>query len=215
MGRSASLFLLLAHAVTSSAAGGDFGGVHAPSTLQLRGNFASHAPLRLRGGGIPFLSNIFGGGPKTPGPRIIIAGAPASGKGTQCEFLVKTFGVPPGSRIFADRKPFGTSVRWKTGKVPRRRERRTATVQGAACRVVGIVVEEIENNLKWGRFRRILSRSPGHGAQHSPVYECIVRSFVFGEWRWCGRWCISRRATRFGSRFVTPQTLDTPLNPIP
>lgn len=27
------------------------------------------------------------------GPKIIISGAPASGKGTQCEFIVKKFGV--------------------------------------------------------------------------------------------------------------------------
>jgi hypothetical protein len=31
--------------------------------------------------------------PVAPGPRVIIAGAPASGKGTQCEELVKEFGV--------------------------------------------------------------------------------------------------------------------------
>ena len=29
----------------------------------------------------------------TPAPKIVIAGAPASGKGTQCELIVKRFGV--------------------------------------------------------------------------------------------------------------------------
>jgi len=38
----------------------------------------------------PCLSQCLG---QTTGPRIIIAGAPASGKGTQCEFITKQFGV--------------------------------------------------------------------------------------------------------------------------
>ena len=31
--------------------------------------------------------------PKKEAPKIIIAGAPGSGKGTQCEFIVKKYGV--------------------------------------------------------------------------------------------------------------------------
>jgi adenylate kinase len=55
--------------------------------------------LRLRGGG--FLSAITEKCasmlPSSPqvaaGPKVIISGAPASGKGTQCEFIVSRFGV--------------------------------------------------------------------------------------------------------------------------
>jgi len=41
------------------------------------------------------LSKLFGSEEKKPmaTPKIIIAGAPASGKGTQCEFIVQKFGV--------------------------------------------------------------------------------------------------------------------------
>eukprot|EP00960_Hanusia_phi_P060298 764465-Hanusia_phi.AAC.1 len=47
----------------------------------------SHSPnnLRLRGGSRTTLAMA--------APRIIISGAPASGKGTQCEYIVEKFGV--------------------------------------------------------------------------------------------------------------------------
>jgi hypothetical protein len=53
--------------------------------------------LRLRGGG-NVLSKLQEFREKLPlvqrsGPKIIISGAPASGKGTQCELIVEKFGV--------------------------------------------------------------------------------------------------------------------------
>jgi len=57
---------------------------------------SSLGALRLRGGGNVFsdlqerVSNFL---PRRAGPKIIISGAPASGKGTQCEFIVDKFGV--------------------------------------------------------------------------------------------------------------------------
>jgi hypothetical protein len=95
-GMAASILLLISHVDLISATAGGVNGVSSPVSLQLRGSSVPDSSLRLRGGGIPCLTGIFGGGNKASGgsaPKIIIAGAPASGKGTQCEFLVKTFGV--------------------------------------------------------------------------------------------------------------------------
>ena len=59
------------------------------------------SPLRLRGGGnvlSTLRETVLGFAPSfapvgKTGPKIIISGAPASGKGTQCEFIVEKFGV--------------------------------------------------------------------------------------------------------------------------
>ena len=56
--------------------------MRADTSMRLRETGRS-ANLRLRGG-VPLMM---------ASPKIIIAGAPASGKGTQCEFIVEKFGV--------------------------------------------------------------------------------------------------------------------------
>ena len=83
-GMAASILLLISHVDLISATAGGVYGVSSPVSLQLRGSSVPDSSLRLRGGGIPCLTGIFGGGNKASGgsaPKIIIAGAPASGKG--------------------------------------------------------------------------------------------------------------------------------------
>eukprot|EP00961_Rhodomonas_salina_P095748 1287796-Rhodomonas_salina.2 len=69
------------------------------ASLSLREETLAPSALRLRGGIALNPTKWFGGGDaeKKAAPKIIIAGAPASGKGTQCEFIVNSFGVSAAS----------------------------------------------------------------------------------------------------------------------
>ena len=67
----------------------------AACVASVQGETVANIPcMRLRGGG-NVLSDLKArvGLPARAGPKIIISGAPASGKGTQCEFIVNNFGV--------------------------------------------------------------------------------------------------------------------------
>mmetsp|Transcript_65282 Transcript_65282/g.160759 ORF Transcript_65282/g.160759 Transcript_65282/m.160759 type:complete len:269 (-) Transcript_65282:245-1051(-) len=86
----AQLLLLLACAAGAAAFGG---GTISSSFRQPMRNERTN--LKLRGGAIPLNPAKWFQRTKmlSAAPKIIISGAPASGKGTQCEFIVEKFGV--------------------------------------------------------------------------------------------------------------------------